>query len=139
MDKNLIGALVFALLGLCLLAPGLYTLATTARQYFSLDSATGVVVEMKVRPAVRTGGTELSSPVLRFTASDGREHTVHSARGYSRSPFSEGDTVNIRYDHTNPDTAVVDTFFEVWGLGALLSAFGAVFLLAAWLAYRRTG
>lgn len=139
MDRNLIGAIIFALLGLSLLAPGLYTLATTAKQYLSLDTATGVVVEMKVRPAVKTGGTEMHSPVLRFTADDGKEYTVHSARGYSRSPFSEGDTVQVRYDRANPDTAVVDTFFEVWGLGALLSAFGAVFLLAGWLAHRRAG
>lgn len=137
MDKNLIGALVFALLGLGLLAPGLYSLATTARQYFSLESTSGVVVEIRVRPAVKTGGTEMRSPVVRFTAGDGQEHVVHAARGYSRSPFSEGDTVAVRYDRANPDNAMIDSFFEVWGLGALLSGFGAVCLLAGWLAYQR--
>lgn len=136
MDRNLIGVLVFALLGLGLLAPGLYNLVTTARQYCGLETTTGTVVEIRFRPAVKTGGTEMSFPVFRFRARDGGEHTVNAVRAYSRNPFSEGDTVSVRYDPARPDHAVIDTFFEVWGLGALLSGFGAVFLLAAWLASR---
>lgn len=137
MDRNLMGALVFGLLGLCLLAPGLYNLAATARQHLRLEPATGTVVEIRVRPAVKTGGTEMSSPVLRFTAADGRERVLIGARGYSRCPFSVGDVVKIRYDREDPSSAVIDTFFEVWGLWTLLSAFGAASLLAAFLAWQR--
>ncbi len=137
MDKNTIGALAFAVIGACLLAPGLSILATTAMRYCRMEAAQGTVIEIRVRRAVKTGGTEMSFPVIRYTAKDGTEHTAEAARSYSRNPFPEGDRVQVRYDPAAPGTAMIDTVFEVWGLGALLSGFGAAFLLAGVLALQR--
>lgn len=137
MDKHLVGAIVFAALGLCLLAPGLYSLGSTARSYFGLETAAGVVVDVLAGPAVKTGGAERRTPVVRFTTAEGKEVTVKSARAYSAVPFQEGDSVRVRYPRANPEGAMIDTFFEVWGLGALLSGFGAAFLLAGWLLFQR--
>jgi len=137
MDKNTIGALAFAVIGVCLLAPGLFILATTAMEYLKMDAAEGTVIEIRVRSAVKTGGAQMSSPIIRYVSKDGAEHVARAARSYSRSPFQEGDRVPLRYDPATPDTVMIDSVFEVWGLGLLLSAFGAAFVFAGILAFQR--
>lgn len=139
MDKNLIGSISMALIGISLLAFGLYFLVTTAKKFLVYEVGEGVVVEIRSRPSASSRGSSLSYPVVSFTARDGREYRTQGARAYSRSiPFSEGDTVKIHYNPANPREVMINTFFEIWGLGSLLSLFGAAFLEAGILAYLKT-
>lgn len=46
----------------------------------------------------------------------------------SPGPYSVGQTVGVRYPPDRPEAGVVDTFWETWGLLAMLGGFGAVFV-----------
>lgn len=140
MNRNLIGSLLFALIGATMLLPGLYLLFTKAASFLGSQAAPGVVVEIQHRHGVKSGSNEIAYPVVRFRAADGVEYTVEETRGYSGSqPFQEGDSVTVRYAPSNPRQAMIATFFEIWGPAVLLTLFGLAFLgagLAAWSRFR---
>jgi hypothetical protein len=71
------------------------------------------------------------APVFSFTSIDGLTHTVTSEVGSSPAGFDVGDSVRVRYDPANPQTARIHSFFQTWG-GPLLSGLvGLCFTLYA--------
>jgi hypothetical protein len=139
MNKDLWGCVLLACVGLSLLLPGAYFLGKTALQWMHYEATEGVVEEIQYRRATATGGAEMAYPVVRFRTAEGVETTVPSTRGYSRCPFQAGDRVPVRYNPEQPQEAVIATFFEAWGLGAVLLGVGLAFLLGSALSYTRMG
>lgn len=138
MNKNLIGSLVFMAMGLALLLPGLYMLLGTARQILGTQTARGMVVEIRHRSAVKSAGTAMAYPLVKFKAGNGLEYAVQTTRGYSGSiPFQEGDEVDVLYDPSNPQEARIGSFFEIWGPATLLTLFGLTFVAAGVAAHGR--
>jgi hypothetical protein len=71
------------------------------------------------------------APVFSFTSIDGLTHTVTSDVGSSPAGFDVGDSVRVRYDPANPQTARIHSFFQTLG-GPLLSGLvGLCFTLYA--------
>jgi hypothetical protein len=75
-------------------------------------------------------------PRVRFTDSTEAVREATSASGSNPPGFARGDVVQILYDPSNPDTFVVDTFGQKWGLpltltvlGSVLTAIGVAFLV----------
>jgi len=82
----------------------------------------------------RTGsGGEFSShdyaPVFQFQTAKGDSITITSDIASSPPSFSEGQSVLIRYDPTNPSDAKIHSFFQTWG-GCVIPAWvGILFLV----------
>ncbi len=67
------------------------------------------------------------APVFSFTSMDGVTHTVTSDVGSSPAGFDTGDSVTVRYDPANPETARIHSFFQTWGTPFLSGVLGVVF------------
>ncbi|HGL4260881.1 DUF3592 domain-containing protein [Burkholderia dolosa] len=92
--------------------------------------STGRVVEFTEN--ARSPRTRMSryAATVAFTADDGRRVTFAQSVAASHSTLHRGDTVDVLYDPVMPERAVVDRFWQRWGLTAILSAIGAPFLVA---------
>jgi hypothetical protein len=81
------------------------------------------------------------APVFSFVAADGETYTVTSVLSTSLPKFSVGDKVRVLYDPTNPNTAKIRSFFQLWG-GAVIAGiialifFGVGFKLIGFLIRR---
>ncbi len=67
-------------------------------------------------------------PKVNFKTPLGRDITFQSAMGSRSDVKSIGDSVAVRYRPDQPHVAEIDAFMPVWGLTALFSVLGAVFL-----------
>lgn len=89
--------------------------------------AAGTVIEMRESKDSESGGISYS-PTFQFQDTSGVQHTVASHIYSSPPEFQVGDKVTVLYRTENPDGAVIDTFWQLWGLPAVLSLIGIIFL-----------
>ncbi len=92
--------------------------------------STGHVVEIAKNGRSSRSRTTLYSAVVAFTTDSGRLITFAQGSASSHPGLREGDTVNVLYDPVTPERALVDGFWDRWGLTAILFAIGAPFLAA---------
>jgi len=92
--------------------------------------STGHVVEIAKNGPSSRSRTALYSAVVAFTADSGQLITFAQGSASSHPGLREGDTVNVLYDPATPERALVDRFWDRWGLTAILFAIGAPFLAA---------
>lgn len=116
------------LLGTGLWVAGIWVLVE--HQLFLLRGVESVAAVVKLEestsgPGSREPGTVFYSPILRFTASSGKE--VEFRTGWASRPpeYEVGERVEIAYSETDPDNARVARF-EWSGVG--LICFGTLFL-----------
>ncbi|GAB4491946.1 MAG: hypothetical protein OHK0031_14990 [Anaerolineales bacterium] len=110
-------------------------------------SAPGVVVDMVKRSTVETvNGEEIVnfyySPVVRFSAQDGRTREVQMAEGSDRPEYERGDQVTVRYDPAHPLDARIDSPGSgalMWLLPVITGILGLAFGGAVFLAKRAIG
>ena len=90
--------------------------------------------------ALRTGGTvtELLSqtdkdsgsvtyaPTFRFFDANGSPHTVSSSFYSSPPEFHAGDSVTVLYRGDDPQSARIDSYWQVWALPSLLAILGVI-------------
>jgi Protein of unknown function (DUF3592) len=102
-----------------------------ARFVHSSLRAKGVVVDLHSISVANRPNSWACAPIFRFTAKDGRSYTVTSHTGQNPCPWRIGDPVRVLYDENHPQSAHVDSFFELWlfpivfgGLGAACTLFG---------------
>lgn len=112
------------------------------RRWQKESAAPGTVVEMTRRVYTQTvNGEEIDSvyytPVVRFTAQDGRRHDVQMQNGSDRPAYEIGDQVTVRYDPQRPLDARIADFGGLAGdwifpgiTGILALAFGGAVFLA---------
>lgn len=92
--------------------------------------STGHVVEIAKNGRSSRSRTALYSAVVAFTTDSGRLVTFAQGSASSHPGLHEGDAVNVLYDPVTPERALVDRFWDRWGLTAILFAIGAPFLAA---------
>ncbi len=92
--------------------------------------STGHVVEIANNARSPRARTSLYSAIVAFTTDGGRLITFAQGSASSHPGLREGDAVNVLYDPVTPERAVVDRFWDRWGLTAILFAIGAPFLAA---------
>jgi hypothetical protein len=71
------------------------------------------------------------APVFTFKTPDDIAHTVTSDVGTSPAGFEVGDSVRVRYDPANPESARIHSFFQTWGSSVLSAVIGVAFTLFA--------
>jgi hypothetical protein len=80
--------------------------------------ASGTVIEM--REQKDKDGAVSHAPTFRFQDSTGIEHTVSSSFFQEPPAFHVGESVPILYLGDDPETARIDSFWQVWGLPSLI-------------------
>ncbi|KHK60890.1 hypothetical protein PI86_01665 [Burkholderia sp. A9] len=98
-----------------------------ARHY---THSTGHVVEIAETAHSPGARTSLYSAIVAFTTDSGRRVTFAQGSASSHPGLYEGEIVNVLYDPVTPERAVIDRFWDRWGLTAILLAIGAPFLAA---------
>ncbi|KAG8150930.1 DUF3592 domain-containing protein [Burkholderia catarinensis] len=98
-----------------------------ARHY---AQSTGHVVEIAENARSSRARTSLYSAIVAFTTDSGRRITFAQGSASSHPGLYAGEAVNVLYDPVTPERAVVDRFWDRWGLMAILFAIGAPFLAA---------
>jgi hypothetical protein len=99
------------------------------------ESASGVVVEMVIRPAYDQNDrdrliNEFHYPVVRFAARDGRVREVQMVAGSDPPSYEVGDEVTVRYDPEKPLDARIDSFGSnvlLWILPGITGVLGLAF------------
>ncbi|MPV59935.1 hypothetical protein CFB46_03910 [Burkholderia sp. HI2761] len=92
--------------------------------------STGHVVEIAKNGRSSRSRTSLYSAIVAFTTDNGRLITFAQGAASSHPDLHEGDAVSVLYDPVTPERALVDRFWDRWGLTAILFAIGAPFLAA---------
>ncbi|WP_322088567.1 DUF3592 domain-containing protein [Burkholderia sp. BCC1999] len=92
--------------------------------------STGHVVEIAKNGRSARLRTSLYSAIVAFTTDSGRPITFAQGSASSHPGLREGDAVDVLYDPVTPERAIVDRFWDRWGLTAILFAIGAPFLAA---------
>lgn len=91
--------------------------------------STGHVVEITESAQSSRTRTSLYSATIAFTTDSGHPVTFAQGSASSRPGLYEGEVVNVLYDPVMPERAVIDRFWDRWGLTAILFAIGAPFLV----------
>ena len=125
---GMLKAVVFALVGVGLLAGAVWEAAATRSFVARARSATGEVVRLNA------GGAH---PEVRFIADGGQ--AVEYPQGGMIWGYHPGDHVTVLYDPRAPAMGpVVDTAGALWGFNAMTFLMGAVFLLGSWSVWRES-
>ena len=88
----------------------------------------GTVVEMLQQ--TDKDGDVTYAPTFRFQDATGIQHTVSSSAYQSPPEFHVGDTVTVLYLRDAPQTARIDSFWQLWGLPSLAGIIGSITLSA---------
>jgi hypothetical protein len=115
---------IFALVGTVLL--GMSGWFAWRTQAFIATSAhtEGVVVAMV--PSGRRSSRSVA-PVVEFATADGRRVQFRSAISSSPPAFAIGERVGVYYPPQAPETARIDTTFQLWFAPLLLAGLGGLF------------
>jgi hypothetical protein len=129
---------LFPLIGGLLLVGALLLWNNTRQFVASAYTAQGKVVELIEK---RDSDGVTYSPVVRFTAPDGREVTYTESFSGNPAPYDPGDGVEVLYSREQPGKARIKGFMSLWlgpvilgGMGAVFTAIGGGILVA-----QRTG
>jgi hypothetical protein len=138
--RSFLPLLVVGLLGLPVLALGLYQTAATAIFVVRAERAEARFAGAVSRVGGSHGGAFLH-PTFAFTTRDGRSVRFTSSFGSTDQPYADGERVPVFYDPDHPEQARLSSFSTLWLIPAVLDAIGlfvtglAVFL---WFVLRRS-
>jgi hypothetical protein len=122
---------LFSVLGFVSLVGAVMTYKSTNNFLSDAVSAQGAVVGFEED---RGSGLGVYHPIVEFMDSDGRIVVFTSSVGRSPAGYLVGDAVEVLYQPANVQDAIINDFFDVWGMvitmgivvGALLS--GGLFI-----------
>jgi Protein of unknown function (DUF3592) len=81
--------------------------------------ATGTVIALQ--SSVDEDGDTQYAPVFRFSASGGQIFTITSGTRTNPTAFEVGDTIAVYYSRSNPKSAEIDNFWQLWLLPLVLA------------------
>jgi hypothetical protein len=126
MKKSKKGAITILMLGMPFFIFGMKELYQVNRFVTRGERADGVIVAMKKHQGV--GGKYF--PLVRFQTKDGKTINFTPGNGSNPPMYKLFDHVPVIYNNDYPNTAVINSFIEIWlapvvyvGLGLLLLIF----------------
>ncbi|HEX6092835.1 MAG TPA: DUF3592 domain-containing protein [Dongiaceae bacterium] len=130
---------IFLLVGLGMLGGAVYSFVATWRFIGGAIAADGLVIALEERWS-SADGDYTYFPQVAFETEDRRRFEFTGDTGSRPAAFDIGEPVRVLFDPARPETARIDSFFQLWllplilgGLGTVFSAFG----LAATLSMAR--
>ncbi|WP_373513621.1 DUF3592 domain-containing protein [Persicitalea sp.] len=118
-------AIILLLVGAMALAGGIYLFIGKLEFLKNATVTDGVVTDLESGSS-KNGRTY--RPVVTYRASEAEEQTFVSQMGASPAAYEVGEAVKVRYEKGKPSTAVIDSFWEVWGTITVAAGLGAIFL-----------
>jgi hypothetical protein len=118
-------AWVIICLGCAALLGALGTMLYTWHFTSVAQRASGTVVEMREQTDKDSGSTSYA-PTFHFQDASGSPHTVSSSFFSSPQEFHVGDVVTVLYRRDDPQSARIDSYWQVWGLPSLLGIGGCI-------------
>jgi len=133
--------LLFLVIGVAVLISGIVAADKQKRTSARGAPATGTVVDL-VRKTFNSGSAGVYCPVVQFTTSTGQRIRFESAFGTMPASHHVGQTIAVRYDAANPQSAEVDSATANWfvpgctiAMGFLFFAMGLVFVVIGMLVW----
>jgi hypothetical protein len=131
----LLVGLLFVLIGIAVLIGGVVGAVKQSRESARRVAATGIVVDLVTR-VVNPGSAGIYCPTVDFTTLEGQSLRFQSEFGTMPASHRVGQSIAVRYDPNNPQTAEVDSATSRWlvpgcmiGMGVLFLGMGLVFLV----------
>ncbi|NAX22964.1 DUF3592 domain-containing protein [Vibrio sp. V39_P1S14PM300] len=116
----------FSVIGLGMLI-GAYFMFANTQSFLSQSQITqGTVVDLLLS---RSSDSNTYRPLVAFTASDGSLVEITSSSSSNPPAFDIGEKVDVFYNPSFPEDAMIDSFFSLWGGAVILGGLGAVFFL----------
>jgi hypothetical protein len=112
-------------LGCAVLAGALATALHTWHFTRVAQRTRGAVIEMREQTDYDSGRISYA-PTFRFQDASGTEHTIASSFFSSPPEFRVGDRVGVLYRADSPQSARIDSYWQVWGLPSLLGIIGSI-------------
>ena len=121
--------LVFGAVGLVLCAIAWLLHHNTASFITSASRTQGEVMRLLYVESSKRNESGTWKPLVRFKAPSGE--IIEFAPSSSSSPpaYEVGETVDVFFDPNDPQDAMLDGFFSLWGGAAITGGLGLVFLL----------
>jgi hypothetical protein len=104
---------------LSLLVLAVYLLSQASSSYLILRSST----DNKGR------SSSVYYPVVKFTPNNGEATTFESNSGSKPPAFRKGQQVEVLYDPQQPDSAMINSWLELWFLPGMFTGMGSLFVL----------
>ncbi|MCL1038546.1 DUF3592 domain-containing protein [Shewanella submarina] len=117
---------IFIVIGILLMALGIYLFTKTQEFIDRAVPVQGVVIEL-----VDTGEGSMA-PVVEYRDEAGQQHIFKSNTSSKPPSHEEGETVLVLYDPSAedaPSTAKIRSTLHLWGLSYFFLGFGALWLL----------
>jgi hypothetical protein len=120
---------VFGLIGLGVLAGGVYAQRSAAAFDAAAVRTTAVVVDFETRRSSGSKSSTTYAPVFEFSDRDGLKRRVTSATSSSGQEHRIGQRLEVLYLPSAPEEARLDTWAERWLAVTILGSIGGVFTL----------
>ena len=130
----LIGSVILFLVSIACLVAGIRALIAQRRKRETFTLTSGIVVALQ-KQVFNPGSGGVYCPTIEFTTASGETIRFESSFGTMPASHQVGQTVSVRYDPNNPDSAEIESrlsnwlapgCFMVFALGTLF--FGIIFL-----------
>lgn len=111
----------------------LFLVGTTFSLYSGMDMAkngiktTGTITDLDI--SVSEDKSRTYFPIIQFTTQENQQVEFRSSMGSSSYRGSIGQSIDVLYNPANPNDAIIDSTFGVYGLSIILGIFGGVFTL----------
>ncbi|MFN4147700.1 MAG: DUF3592 domain-containing protein [Runella sp.] len=118
---------IFILLGLIFLVIAWFIYQNQREFLTTAKTAEGVVKQLMFSSSRKSRGTY--HPLVEFQTPDGQIHSFRSETGSNPAAYEVGERVEVKYDPRNPSQAKLNSFWDLWGLLAVLAGFGMIFFM----------
>jgi hypothetical protein len=138
MNKSLfIYGLLFSILGSFFSFLGIKAGLDTRSFMKTAIPGQGVVIDLTQRSSTKNGRTSYTySPVVKFTTKQGKITTFASATSSNPPAYIKGQQVEILYNPQNPQSAIINTWLDIWGGSTLVIGLSSIFVLSGgWLMF----
>ncbi|BAY24591.1 hypothetical protein NIES2100_43860 [Calothrix sp. NIES-2100] len=122
---------IFAGVGSIFAVTGIIFVINTHSFVSTAESIQGNVIDLKLRSSTDSKGRSSSAyyPVVKFTPSSGETIIFESNTGSSPPAFSKGQQVEVLYNPKQPNSAMINSWLELWFLPGMFAGMGSIFVL----------
>ncbi|MBF2007665.1 MAG: DUF3592 domain-containing protein [Chlorogloeopsis fritschii C42_A2020_084] len=94
-------------------------------------STQGTVIDLELRSSTDSKGRSSSVyyPVVKFAPSSGEQTIFKSNTGSNPPAFTKGQQVEVLYNPQKPNSAMINSWLELWFLPAMFTGMGLIFVL----------
>jgi hypothetical protein len=123
-DPSLLLSIIFFLIGIGMLIGGIFAYRSNQQFLQSSLKSKGTVTSLDLR---HSSDSSSYHPVVQFRTLKNQIINFTSSVGSNPASYQVGETVEVNYDPTNPNSAKINDFSSNWLTVLILSVMGTVF------------